>query len=135
MLVAKEYSFRERHAMTDQPSQTLLTEEQINDFRYAAKRTMQAWIEGDYVDALCDMALALFAARRDAELLDGIEKHHLMIYYTHNEWRGKKESGWTYWEMFGPEGPELYPTAREAIRAGIDEAVMEAKLDAAKGGQ
>lgn len=59
--------------MTDQPSQTPLTQEQIKRIR-EDRRALPVAVR----NALCDMALALSAARRDAEevyklgFIDGI---------------------------------------------------------------
>lgn len=74
--------------MTDQPSQTPLTQEQIEELRgdltHAIFQRGQEFNVGEEataaddrmiikLNALCDMALALSAARRDAEVLRWIE--------------------------------------------------------------
>lgn len=58
----------------------------------------------------------------DSQRLDDYEKYQLTVWHTENDWRGKKESGWAWWTMFGVEGPELYPTIREAMDAAIQDA-------------
>ena len=62
------------------------------------------------------------ASERDAKLLNEFEKSRQTVYYTTNDWRGVKESGWAYWEVFGPEGPQLYPDIRSAMQAALDAA-------------
>ena len=62
------------------------------------------------------------ASEKDAKLLNGFEKSHQSVYYTTNDWRGVEESGWAYWEEFGPEGPHLYPDIRAAMQAALDAA-------------
>lgn len=60
--------------------------------------------------------------KADAALLDAFEAAQETVYFTTNSYRGKEESGWAYWSCFGPEGPELYPNVRSAMKAAVADA-------------
>ena len=91
-------------------------------------------LERDHIEAIvrrsADHEYALTeAVRSDTTLLDSFDKLNATVYFTTNDWRGKKESGWAYWTMYGPEGPELYPTVRAAMTACIADTETEKRTD------